>query len=96
MATIRKNAVRKIEAILKSAVMIRVYRYDDMGCEAEVVSVARVLECLKDADSVREYYGDILTIRMDRGWCFTAYASVEAARRDLTQQAFAKYFPNAA
>lgn len=95
--TIRKNNRRKIEEILKAAILIREFRYDDMGDDSRAVQPADVLRAGFDDPQLgfERVYQDGETARfvIHRNWSFTAYASIDAARRSLTPQAFAKYFP---
>jgi|SRR5579864_1910723 len=95
--TIRKNATKRIESLLRSAIMIREYRYDDMGDKVGQVDVERVLFCGQEYEFRRVYVDDAGTLHLviHGNWSFTAYATVEGARRSLTPQAFAKYFPEA-
>lgn len=95
MTTIRRNAAKKIEAILNAAILIREYRYDDMGDTNRSQTPAEVLAAMKEGEADRVWLEDsgVLRITMHRGWSYTAYPSVEAARASLTPEAFAKWFP---
>lgn len=93
MQTIRKNATKKIEAILRSAVLIREYRHDDMGDDSGTATPERVM-----GSEFRRVWTEngVTSFWVHSNWTFTAYDSIEAARKTLTPQAFAKYFPQAA
>lgn len=93
--TIRRNATKVIENLLRAAVLIREYRYDDMGDTVGPVTPERVLECGRQYEFDRVYLDDSGSLRLNihRNWSFTAYPSVAVAERELTPQAFAKYFP---
>lgn len=94
--TIRKNAHKRILQILNAAVLIKEFKYDDHGDTADVATPFRVLTVGKEFEFDRiKSFGDVTTFHVHRNWSFTAYGTVEAARRNLTPQAFAKYFPNA-
>jgi hypothetical protein len=97
MTTIRKNARKKIESILSAAVLIREFKYDDMGDKMGAVTPGDVLHAgFSDPqlDFERVYQdGDVTRFVIHRNWSFTAYATIDAARRTLTPEAFAKYFP---
>lgn len=92
---IRRNAHRKIESILRSAVLIRECKIDDMGDTNATVAPERVLECGRQCEFDRVYLTDSGSLRVliHANWWFTAYPSVEVARRELRPEAFAKYFP---
>jgi hypothetical protein len=94
--TIRKNARKKIGAILDAAVLIREVRIDDMTDTNETVTPAVVMCCLHDADRVYLDAAGTLHIVDHRNHFWTAYPSVEVARQQLTTPAFTKYFPDAA
>lgn len=92
---IRRNAHRKIIAILNAAVLIREFKYDDMGDTPQVATPFRVITVGKEFEFDRIYHmNGVTTFSVHRNWTFSAYETVEAAKRSLTPQAFAKYFPD--
>ena len=102
MQTIRKNAMKKIEALLAECILIREFRNEDfyrvssMPPVTDSTTVARVMACGAEYgfERVREDDGEI-RCSIHRNWSFTGYSTIDAARRNLTPQAFAKYFPDA-
>lgn len=90
--TIRKNATKKIAALLAACPMIRKYRYDDMGDDTGIVQAEEVMEAgaLYEFDRVYED-GDCVRLIIHRNFTFTAYKSLDAARRNLTPEAQRKY-----
>lgn len=92
--TIRKNSLVKIRAILSKAVLITGNVYDDMtGGEMAQFTINQVMA--KAARFNRVYTDDYgrLLIHLRGSDYFAAYPSVEATRKSLTADAFAKYFP---
>lgn len=94
--TIRKNAFRKIESILRQCVLIREIYIGDMDDRNAAVDVDRVMHVARAQEIDRCYESDgTLSVAIHGNWFFTAYKSIDAARASLTPQAFAKYFPAA-
>lgn len=92
--TIRRNSLAKIRAILTKAVLLKGHVYDDMtGGESARVTVDQIMA---KADSFDRVYTDEvgrLHIHLCGSNYFDAYPSIEAAKKSLTPEAFAKYFP---
>lgn len=94
MQTIRRDAFKKIKARLDAAVLIREVYINDMGDRYETVTPDHVIVVMKQFEADRVYGDENITVVSIHGnWGFTAYASIDAARRSLVPQAFAKYFP---
>lgn len=92
--TIRKNSLTKIRAILRMAVLIKGHVYDDMtGGESATVTIDQVMAKADRFDRVYTDEVGRLHIHLCGSDYFDAYPSVEAARKSLTADAFAKYFP---
>lgn len=88
MATIRKDSLKRIRAMLESAALIT--RYYDDGCsdtENERISADQLMAL---ADSFRSVTTEHVTIHSNH--FYSIYYSIEDARRRLTARAFAKYF----
>lgn len=96
MTTIRKNAWKRFSVILSQAVLIRQYRYDDMGDTLGTATPEEVIDAGQRMEFDRVYQDDqngIVRFCIHRNWSFTAYPSVKSAEDTLTPDAFAKYFP---
>lgn len=97
--TIRRNATKKIEALLSQAVAIEGSYYDDM--DGTVYYSKTPAEILADLQEYTRIYartdeaGKVLDVHFSRysGNGITAWLDVEHARRTLYPSAFAKLFP---
>lgn len=95
--TIRKNATKRIEGVLRAAVLVREFKTDDMDDYSGKCTVEHVMSFLSDrmCGIDRVYLDDSgsLHLVIHQNWSFTAYPSIAVARHQLTAPAFAKYFP---
>lgn len=98
--TIRRNATKKIEALLSQAVAIKGSYYDDMdGTVYYSKTPAEILADLPEYDRIyarTDEAGKVLDVHFSRyrGNGITAWLDVEHARRTLYPSAFAELFPN--
>lgn len=95
--TIRRNSLKKIESILRGAVLIREFRYDDMGDTLGTATPEHVLDVMRKLEASRVYLDGAgsLHVAIHGNWHFTAYPSREVAKGQLTDVAFKKYFGEA-
>jgi hypothetical protein len=91
--TIRKNARKRIRALLESAVLIIRYQDTDMDCKDGPVTADEVMMCADRFGPVRLDERGILHIIIHNNHSYDAYPTVEAARAVLTAFALAKYLP---
>jgi len=94
--TIRKNSLKQIRAILDKAVLItRISRScdDDGQSTNQIVTAERVMESAKAFERVYTGPHDVLTVVVAGGHHYSAFPSIEAARKCLVPEAFARYFP---
>jgi hypothetical protein len=95
---IRCNAFKKIESILATAVLVKEFYQDDWDRTGRgKITAADVMKAGRESGFQSVYQdGEILNLMVHMNWTFTAYQSIEAARKNLTPIAFAKYFPELA
>jgi hypothetical protein len=96
--TIPKNNFKRIRQILEKAAIITCYHYEDMtGAKNSAVTVDNVLEAGAKHDFSRVYLDDWgnLIVVVDGNLIYTAYASIETARRSMNAHAFEKHFGQA-
>lgn len=91
--TIRKNAFQKIHNILSGCVLIRQFKYDDMGNDMQTVSADDVIAAGREYefDRVSET-DDQIRCSIHRNFAFTGYKSIDGARRTMTPRAFRECF----
>jgi hypothetical protein len=90
--TIRKNSLKKIGKLLRAAVLITGYKYDDMGSTADRATAADVLALAEDFRSVYLDSLGVLHVCITQNHTYKAFPSEEAARKSLTPEAVVKYF----
>ena len=94
MATIRKNSLKRIAALLNAAVLIRQHHDDGYSArqgKPNTVTAAELLALAKDYGSVNTDSRGTLHISIHSNWFFSAYASWDAVRYALTPEAYEKY-----
>lgn len=95
--TIRKNSIKKIEALVAACALRSRYQDDGMDSRNTALTTAEVMALAPRFEHVYLRDNGCLSI----GICghvdfISCYPTVEIARKLLTDVAFARHFPNAA
>ena len=93
MATIRRNSLKAIRAMLESAALITRYYDDGQDSSSSRATVEQVMALAPRFSSVTQN-GPTESghVTICQSHFFSVYPTMGAARRCLTRQAFAKYF----
>lgn len=94
--TIRRNSIAKIRALLEQAVLIRRYYDDGQDCQTDRATAEQILALAERFRRVTLSDDGLLQIEIHMNHFYSIYLSHAAARRNLTAQAIAKYFPDQA
>jgi hypothetical protein len=95
--TIRRNSLKRIEALVAACVLRSRYQDDGMDARKTAMSTGEVMALAPRFQDVAVQDDGCVCIGICHTVDFiTCYPSIEVARKRLTADAFRKYFPNEA